>query len=190
MTHRTRHGAEGFSLLEALLSAALVLIITLGILPLFAHSVVQNVSGRESTISTNHSRSSSEELVPLPLDRDRLRPDAGQNTKEICQEYEHEVGWAYYDCSIGVDNTDAAHQKLWARSSSVQQYSINEIYDADTKNGVPTFNNPTTGYPVPDERFDSFVHIREIMITTESQREQGSVLGAGRRVDLINLRGF
>jgi len=183
------NGSGGFSLLEALLAAALVLIITLGILPLFTNSVIQNVSGRESTLSTNYSRSTSEELVPLPLDRDRLRPPVSQNSREICQFYSETGGWEYYTCGTAIPQSPVA-PRLWGRSTSVQQYSINEIYDADTKNGVPTFNNPTAGYATTDDRFDAFVHVRELMVTTEGQRTVDSPLGAGRRVDLINLRGF
>jgi hypothetical protein len=176
---------EGFSLLEALVAAALVLIITLGIMPLFTRSIIENVAGKESTVSTNYSRSSTEELVPLPLDREMLRPPVGENSREVCQDYEEGVGWEYIICG-----DDLVGQPTWTRSSYVQQFSIREIYDGDTASGVPTFKNPIPGYAAADDRFDSFVHIRETMVVTEGQRDQDSPLGPGRRVDLVNLRGF
>jgi hypothetical protein len=177
--------AAGFSMLEALVAAALVLIITLGIMPLFTRSIIQNVSGKESTLSTNYSRSSSEEMVPLPLDREMLRPAVSQTTREICQDYQRESGWEYVTCG-----NPPVGQPTWTRTTMVQQYSIREIYDADTASGVPTFKNPIVGYAADDDRFDSFVHVRELMAITEGQRTQGSPLGPGRRVDLVNLRGF
>ena len=65
MTGRLTTRDAGFSLVEALIASALVLMITLGVMPLFTHAVVQNVSGKESTISTNYSRSAAEELVEI-----------------------------------------------------------------------------------------------------------------------------
>jgi hypothetical protein len=60
----------------------------------------------------------------------------------------------------------------------------------DTATHEPTFKEPVTGYALSDDRFDAFVHIRELMVVTEGQRSRDSPLGAGRRVDLVNLRGF
>lgn len=185
MTKPRPSGQAGFSLVEALIASALVLVISLGVMPLFTNSVVQNVSGKESTISTNFSRSSAEELVALPLDRDILRPRAGDTSRTVCQDYEPDDGWEVVTC--GATPTG---QPTWARTISVQQYNINEIYDGDTAAGEPTFKNPIVGYDIANDRFDSFVHIRELMVVTEGQRTPDSPLGAGRRVDMVSLRGF
>lgn len=177
--------ASGFSLLEALVAAALVLVITLGIMPLFTRSIVQNVAGKESTLSTNYSRSLTESLMPLPLDRDSLRPPVGENSQQICERYDPDTEWTVYACGGSL-----AGQPTWLRDMSVQQYSIREIYDEDTANGIGTFKEPIAGYAIDDDRFDAFVHIRELMVVTEGQRRADSPLGPGRRVDLVNLRGF
>ncbi|MCZ6506496.1 MAG: prepilin-type N-terminal cleavage/methylation domain-containing protein [Acidobacteria bacterium] len=177
--------AAGFSLIEALVATALVLIITLGIMPLFTNSVIQNLSGKESTVSTNYSRSSSEELVPLPLDREVLRPPVSLAYQQICQDYEQGRGWEFVTCGAPPTGTPT-----WTRETFVQQYNIREIYDGDTAAGVPTFKNPVPGYPLSASRLDSSVHIRELMVITEGQRTPDSPLGPGRRVDLVNLRGF
>ncbi len=174
----------GFTLVEAVISAALILVITVGIMPLFTRSLVKNLEGRESTLSTNHSRSTTEANYPLPLDRDQLRPAVGDISRVMCSKYVRDSGWEPYAC--GSPQPDAE----WLRQSVVEQYNINEIYDADTKNGVPTFQNPTAGYAFADDQLDSFVHIRQLVAITEGQREQDSPFGAGRRVDIVDLRGF
>jgi Prokaryotic N-terminal methylation motif len=179
------HRDAGFSLLEALVAAALVLIITLGIMPLFTRSIIQNVSGKESTLSTNYSRSSTETLMPLPLDREVLRPPSGLDAQEVCERYDSTTEWTTYACGSSLSG-----QPTWLRTSTVHQYSIREIYDDDTANGLPTFKEPIQGYALTDDRFDAFVHIRELMVVTEGQRAADSPLGKGRRVDLVNLRGF
>lgn len=177
--------SAGFSLIEALVASALVLVITLGIMPLFTNSVIQNLSGKESTVSTNYSRSSSEELVPLPFDRQILRPPVGLTSQQVCQSYEEGQGWQVVTCGAPLAGTPT-----WTREIFVQQYDIREIYDGDTAAGVPTFKNPVVGYPLSASRLDSSVHIRELMVITEGQRTDDSPLGPGRRVDLVNLRGF
>lgn len=179
-----RRPAAGFSLVEAVISTAVILVVTTGIMPLFTRSIVKNLHGRESTISTNHSRSSTEELYPLPLDREMLRPDVGDLEVKTCSKYVRDSGWIPITCGAATPNVD------WRRSSVVQQYNINEIYDSDTKDGVPTFKNPTPGYAFTDEQFDSFVHIRQVITTTEGVRGEDSPFGKGRRVDLVELRGF
>ena len=184
MQRTTKPSGDGFTLVEAVISAALILVITVGIMPLFTRSLVKNLEGRESTQSTNHSRSTTEENYPLPLDRDQLRPAVGDTSKTVCSKYVRGSGWEPYAC--GTPQPDAE----WLRTSVVEQYNINEIYDADTKNGVPTFRNPTPGYAFTDDQFDAFVHIRQLVAITEGQREQDSPFGAGRRVDLVDLRGF
>lgn len=174
----------GFSLVEALVATLLVATIVLGVMPLFTTSIVQNVSGKESTIATNYSRSGTEELVSLPLDRIQLRPPVGQNSQQICQAYENGE-WDYIGCTAPI-----LGQPAWIRRTSVQQYNINEIYDGDTAAGIPTFKNPVQGYLLGNDQRDSFVHIRELMVITEGQRTPDSPLGPGRRVDMVGLRGF
>ncbi len=139
-TNRQGGRQGGFSLLEALLAAALVLVITLGVMPLFTTSIIQNVAGKESTVSSNYSRSTAEEMIALPLDRELLRPPVSQTTREVCQDYEEGVGWDYVICGAPL-----LGEPKWTRELNVQQYSIRDIYDADTSNGVPTFTNPITG---------------------------------------------
>ena len=58
-----RHGAAGFSIIEALIAAAILLIIALGLLPLFSRSINDNVSGNDATQATNGSRTQIEELL-------------------------------------------------------------------------------------------------------------------------------
>jgi type II secretory pathway pseudopilin PulG len=183
LTARSRQG--GFSLIEALIAMVLVATIILGIMPLFTNSIVQNVSGKESTVASNFSRSSAEELTSLPLDRLALRPAPAATEREVCQTYDEGSGWDYVVCGAPI-----VGNPTWTRQTMVRQYNIREIYDGDTAAGIPTFKNPIPGYDPTDERFDSYVQIRELMIATEGQRTADSPLGPGRRVDMVSLRGF
>jgi len=56
---RTGRRDAGFSIIEALIAAAILLIIALGLLPLFTRSISDNVSGNDATQATNGSRTRS-----------------------------------------------------------------------------------------------------------------------------------
>jgi hypothetical protein len=82
-----RHGAAGFSIIEALIAAAILLIIALGLLPLFTRSISDNVSGNDATQATNGSRTQVEELLNVPFNNDRLAIPAGATNSEAKTSY-------------------------------------------------------------------------------------------------------
>ncbi len=68
LSPRTPAGAEhGFSLVEVLIAAGLLLIVTVGILPMFTTSITNNIQGKQSTETTNLARSELERLIQLPF---------------------------------------------------------------------------------------------------------------------------
>ena len=72
-----RRGDAGFSIIEALIAAAILLIIALGLLPLFSRAINDNASGNDATQATNASRTQIEELMQLPMDNQRLAVTGG-----------------------------------------------------------------------------------------------------------------
>ena len=63
----------GFSMIEALIAAAILLIIALGLLPLFSRSISDNVSGNDASQATNGSRTEVEEMLQLPFNNHAAR---------------------------------------------------------------------------------------------------------------------
>jgi hypothetical protein len=170
----------GFSLVEALFASALVLVMMLFILPLFTRAMLQNLSGRESSIATTHGKWTLEELYQLPLDRDVLwvgaavLPD-GDPGLEACATWDADAKeWTTYDCTTGLPSVP-----LWSRSTTVRQYAMNDLY----YDGNRELETPLAG-TTPLE----FVHLREIGVSVEGQRT--GVLGPTREIDLVTLRGF
>ncbi len=76
-----RHGAAGFSIIEALIASAILLIIALGLLPLFSRSISDNVSGNDATQATNGSRTQIEEMLLVPFSNDRMTIPAGADLR-------------------------------------------------------------------------------------------------------------
>jgi Tfp pilus assembly protein PilV len=65
---RIRSGEAGFSLLETLIAAAMLLLILIGILPLFERSRLNIVQGGEMNRSANAVVDASERMLSLPFD--------------------------------------------------------------------------------------------------------------------------
>ena len=57
----------GFSIIEGLIAALLLLVVTLGILPLFSRSMNNNVKGNDSTRQANGATDAFESAVALPF---------------------------------------------------------------------------------------------------------------------------
>lgn len=72
-----RPGARGMSLVEALIAMALLLLVAIGILPLFTRAMVNNAAGGEATAVANHARYRLEELGQLPFNNDALTVQNG-----------------------------------------------------------------------------------------------------------------
>lgn len=62
-----REGEAGFSIIEGLIAAALLLIITVGVLPLFSRSMLNNVKGNDSTRQSNGAIDELERSLALPF---------------------------------------------------------------------------------------------------------------------------
>ncbi|HBL29260.1 MAG TPA: hypothetical protein DD490_20710, partial [Acidobacteria bacterium] len=89
----------GFSILEVLVASALLLIIALGIVPLFARSIRENATGSDYTQATNGGRSRLEEAKQLPFNSLTLEVPSGETEGEIEQQ------WAQGDTDkIGEDD--------------------------------------------------------------------------------------
>ena len=59
--------ARGFTLVEVLIAAAILLVVALGILPLFMRSIVSNMEGSDHTQVANAARARAEEFFQLPF---------------------------------------------------------------------------------------------------------------------------
>lgn len=80
-----RHGEQGLSLIEVLVAVAIMMVIALGILPLFMRSIRQNREGANYTEVTNIARSALEEVVRHDFNSPELTIDAGtsKQTRDV-----------------------------------------------------------------------------------------------------------
>lgn len=74
---RPAPGEAGFSILEGLIAALLLLVVTLGILPLFSRAMNNNVKGNDSTRQSNGAIDAFETAVALPFNSGAMTLTAG-----------------------------------------------------------------------------------------------------------------
>ena len=157
---KRRQRAEGFSLIEGVIAAALVLIIALGILPLFTRSIINNVGGSDFSQISNAAKSRAEELFELPFDSQLLAITTG--TDRVLEEYlsQRDKVWKPGVEADAVADSDLA---LARRTATIRQFNINDL-------ASPLDNSAPPGS----------VQIREIIVQVRSTRA-GSPLGPGKR---------
>ena len=118
-----RQAEQGFSLIEALIATGILLLIAIGIIPLFATSILNNSRGADSTTATNHDRSQLEDMIQIPFNAPVLTL-TGSATQTESDEW-----WAPGDTGMLNDSTEGWKSALpttgyvpWTRQTIVSQY--------------------------------------------------------------------
>jgi len=166
--------AEGFSLIEVLIAAAILLMVALGVLPLFTQSITNNQAGNDYTQATNHAKSELERYYELPFNSPELDVTGTATTRV---QHFSQTTQLWVDGPAPGDETP-----LWVRTTTIRQYSITGLVDAN-EDGY--FDSPLPGSAISD-----VVHIKEIDVRVESGRSAFNLLGPGKRVTLRTLKTF
>ena len=171
-TRSVSRGSAGFSLIEVLIAAALLLFIALGVLPLFTRAMIDNNSGSESTQVANMARSRLEELYQLPFNSAEMTITAG--TENVFEEYYSMTDKIWKDGPAPNDATDLAS---WSRVATVRQYAVNALDDEilDPAEALPAGSDP------------SRIHLKELEITVQGLRE-ATVLGPSKQIVIRGMK--
>jgi hypothetical protein len=146
--------------IEATIASALLLIVALGLLPMFTTSIGNNQQGRDSMEITNQARSEVERLMQLSFSDPELTL-TGTNTVLTTETYypSDSAGW------VAAADYDGAGY-IYHRIVNVRQFDADALAD---------------GLLHPDEALagnaDVQVHFKEVLV----QMESASHLGAPRK---------
>ncbi len=123
----TRRGDAGFSMIESLIAAAILLIIALGLLPLFSRAINDNVSGNDASQATNAGRTQIEALMQLPLENQRLAATSGVAT-ETTDYWTAGATDQLGDADEGWQTDSSGHGAvLWNRTTRVTQITLADL---------------------------------------------------------------
>lgn len=125
LIHRKRvlRGA-GFTLIEGLISAAILLAIAVGLMPLFTRAMINNQAGADFTQITNAARDRLEEFSQLPFTSEQLTLQAG--TERTYDEYFSQADKIWKD-GTEADASAAGDQVLVTRVTTVRQFNVNDL---------------------------------------------------------------
>lgn len=152
---RQTGGESGFSLIEVLVAALILLVIALGLVPLYSRAIRSNVEGFDYTRVTNSAKSRAEEFLQYGFSSERMSVPGGQSEREIEDFYSaDEHKW--------VETLEAGDTALFTRTTTIRQFSAT---DTDT---------PLDGDAPPDA-----VHLKEISVAVEGG---GGPFGPGKTI--------
>ncbi len=157
---------RGLTLVEVLIASALLLMVTLSLLPMYVRSITNNAAGAESTRLTNFARSQIEEYSQLNFNSPELTIDAGSE-KVVSDYYSHR----YREWRDGVP--PAADPAAYTRTVTVRQYNAAALQDLQL--------DPAEA--LPNGTGNSFVHLKEVVVVIQGMR-QLAVLGQAKQITL------
>ncbi len=153
-----RRPEAGFSLVEVLIAMALLLLIVIGLLPLFTRSMTNNLQGSEATRVTNIVVDDFERLLSLPFDSLPMTLPDGQTTVTANDALLLESN-VWHDAG-SIPPGDAAR---FLRTATVRQYNVDDLLD----NGH--LDNPLPGGWTPSQ-----VHIKVVDVDVANPRTAGT----------------
>lgn len=174
--HRARRcrpaAARGLSLVETTIAAALLLLVAVGVLPLFAQALSNNLAGADSSTASNTARSQVEELFQLPFNSNQLTLVTGNEL--VVESY---YSLADEEWKPGPEPPDNSDPALWTRTATIRQYSVAALQD---------------GLLEPSEALEADappgqVHFKEIEAAIVGTRTAGP-LGPSRRITVRLLK--
>ena len=194
-------GDAGFSLVEGLIAALLLLFVALGVIPLFTRAMESNISGHRSSHMSTFVSALFEEENQLPIDRDEwniaAEPD-GVKTFDL-------MYWVTgrQNQSAGIPDTSGDEKwtlnpvpvidglVIWQRDVSVRKYSLSDLQilagTDPSDDEIVAFGHPMLlDSPLTDDRNS---HITEIRVSMKENRRE-TPLGAGRRITVGHFRVF
>lgn len=177
----------GFSIIEGLVSMAVLLIVVVGLIPLFTQSMINNLAGSHMTQATNFATDGFEEIFELDFEDGRLTLADGSNGLRIAELFGsgQQVGVPLEEQRIDLDeaaavalDTDvvlgdfsvgARASAEWLRVITVRQFPISATRDQQL-----TVDEQLAGdFPA------NAVNLKLVEITVVSVRD-GNIFGQGR----------
>lgn len=170
---RSMRSSGGFSLVEVLVASFFLLVVLLGVLPVFTRSMVSNQMAYDNTRAAAFARSEMESYMTAPFDSALMSVPTGQSTLEIEQYYDTtdplDEKWV-----TGVPPSTASYE--WTRKITIRQFHISAIDNAVLDDGEAQAG----------DAHSSNVHLKQVLI--EVQRGKSSLLGPPRQIVLNTIR--
>ena len=164
----------GFSLIEVLVASAILSGVVLLGASLLVRSTFDTLVGRRHTEVSRLAGSSQEELLSLPLDRQRLVLPEGLDALVLEAHRTRTGEWG---------EEPATGDAVWRRQTRVRQFSVADLYD-QAPSEPAVLEDPLRGGVDP-----ATAHLRLIEVVVGSEGGP-SMTGAAPRLSLVVVRAY
>ena len=184
----------GYSLVEVLLGLMILMVVLLGLMPLFTRSIQQNLEGKQSSEATGHGRSEIESLLQLDFNNWRVNVETGNERAAHLYRTEGDTGkrgdeyWTETDPAPTVAS--------WEMDRVVRQFGITAVRDDDLDTVMEVIvgleDDDLDGVldnPLPAGSLAAFVHLKSLDIALQ-KRASSVTMGAPLRLDLQTIKAF
>ena len=186
----------GFSLVEGLIAAALLLVIAVSVLPIFMRALESNLSGGRSSQLSTFVSTDLEGVNQEPVDQDAW--DVGGTGTGVL-----DLGDDFFDLGPSSPSLYVGDEKwvdteadatgpgslLWRRNISVRKYSLADVQIlVGAGGGLVTAGESPMLFDAPLTD-DAEAHLAEIRVTIKERRD-GVPAASGKRVTTGHFRAF
>lgn len=154
-----RPAAEaGFSLIEALIAALLLLFIVLGVLPLFSRAMMNNLQGNDASNISNGAVEGFEQLLALPFDNQLLTLAGGATQRDITQAYslKHNEWVLPTDLASG-------DEAQYTRTLRLEYFQFSDLSDDGALDD-----------PLPGDFDPTYIQLKRLQIRIQNERTVGA----------------
>lgn len=180
--------STGFSMLEVLIAGAILLIISLGLIPLFVRAIRDNETGSDYLQVTSGNKSRLEESTQLPINHTTLALPAGATEGQVVESYalgdRRRIGDTAEGWWPGAPNDKG--QLLWTRTTRVHAFSVNAL-DREGGDFTLTPDERETGSADTSDLANQ--NLKEVEVVLESEKDS-SLFGGSRRTTFRLLKAF
>jgi Tfp pilus assembly protein PilV len=183
----------GFSLVELLAGFLVLLLVLIGLLPIFTRAVIHNVKGKESTEVTNHGSQKLEEHIQNAFNSVELKIKAGSvltTTDFYTRGHADKLGDEGW--------TDDATGEIagWRRTTEIRQLGISFVRDTNLDGVIDEIGGledlDYDGYfdnPLPAGTPPNAIHLKEVRVRMLSNRP-GIGQGGPTQLTMSSLKAF
>ena len=168
----------GFSMIEALIAAAILLLIAIGLIPLFSQSILNNSAGSDHTVASTFAKDDLENLQDAAFGNTALLID---NTEELRLTTDF---WLPGTAKVGdeqwVTTVPSGTRPRWTRTTQVTQFSISAYDD-----GILADAERKPGNAQPIE-----VHLKVIEVLLQNDKQASSGLAPGPNLVYRMIKPF
>lgn len=171
---RTTTAEAGFSVVEGLVAALILLIVVLGVLPLISQSMLYNLQGLDATTEANAVDDGLDTLMPLDVNSPEILLPAGATSLVSSDLFNrHTNTWGVpvvaTDANPAVTVADAGTVEF-IRTVTLERFDVSDLQT----DGDYTFDTPLEGGAALDNKTARF---RRLRVHIDNERRGGDSVG-------------